>query len=649
METDWTPDIVIGVDFGMTCTGRFRLVFCLISMLLSYQILELPGLGVSYSFAPDWPTPKPLQHWPGLIGREIANKVPTQLKYLSSTPTVESWGFRCSLDSGDLSENVKKHFKLHLDPQFLDKRPDAPSHHEAMTYFKDYIQLIYRYTVSYMANKFPRFFSCRVEFIFSVPTTWKDPRMVTEFKNSITLDSPYHQAMIGLSEAEAAAVYASGNNYQQGDVVLVCDAGGGTTDVNILKVVSPAKESTSFIPLGVVEGKPVGSVMIDIGAHQLISSKLEQMRDTLKGSPQEIASQAMRTGHFERFKCAFGTQETDSLSLKLDCPSLSPEICFPEMGIANGQVIISRDEIQKFFDLITDEIYNLLDGQIRRLQLSCPLEHISFVVLSGGLGSSAYLTKRLKDRYENLAIVPNTIEILTVDEPQLAVAQGQVMNRIRQLKEDWSTIPMVCSRVSYGIICDKLYDPTRHLGESIRYDERDKSTYAVEQIDWLVIQGSPIPRVGISKEFKRKVYPRDMAKPWKAQIIMSTLSPEQLPSSMTHGQGARLICNIEVDMRSVEKKPKNQHWYNMQPTYFLANIIVKVIVGPMDLHFELWNKIGRKIQTTRQSPITVKWVPMIKEKDDDVKELEGSSAILETSKAQVHELASKAQVHELAG
>lgn len=78
--------------------------------------------------------------------------------------------------------------------------------------------------------------------------------MVARLRDSITLSSPLHRAKIGLTEAEAAAVYASGHFYQKGDVILICDAGGGTMDVNILKFLSAPGEATNFCPLGLVEG-----------------------------------------------------------------------------------------------------------------------------------------------------------------------------------------------------------------------------------------------------------------------------------------------------------------------------------------------------------------------------------------------------------
>ncbi|KAL4866710.1 hypothetical protein BDV12DRAFT_198929 [Aspergillus spectabilis] len=575
MADTWTPDIVVGVDFGMTCTG------------------------VAYSYAPHWPPPKPIQHWPGLMGSQIATKVPSHILYHPSLQTPK-WGFQCEdtslRDSARDSKDIKQFFKLNLDPEFVDTRASAPTRDQAMKYFQDYISCVYGYVIEYFRKTMPRFEGLKVEFVFSVPTTWKDPRMVEELRGSVRFERGEHRAVIGLTEAEAAAVYVSGLHYQKNDVILVCDAGGGTTDVNVLKLASEPGQPTVYDPLGFVEGKPVGSVFIDLGVHQLICTKLEPVRMALPGTTEDIAWQMM-TGRFERFKCSFGVEGVDLPALQLPLPKAVSDSHFPEQGIHNGTLFVSSDEVRTIFDSKITALFELLDEQIRRLQLSHPAEKISFLVLSGGFGSCPYVRKRLTQRYEShMHLVPGGIKVLTVDEPQLAVVQGQVMNRIQQLKSH-SAPPVfnhLYSPVSYGVICDWVYDPNRHMGEMTRYDERNGKTYAVNQIDWLVLQGDLIPRTGIQKSFPRKLSPRNLSTPFKTQIVMSRSPRSHLPTSMLQ-PGAQLICSLEVDTGSVEKKPKNHRWYNRSPVYFMVTVIVKLVVGQAGLGFELWNAKGERI------------------------------------------------------
>ena len=203
---------------------------------------------------PGWPEPKTVQHWPGKLFNELANKVPTLLQYKENSREVKAWGFLCDLEAENT--DILACFKLHLDPEHNDQRPDAPKVFEARQWFQDYLHCIYQHIEDYFSRSFPRWKEQNTEFVFSVPTTWKSPNMISEMESLIAgagfgSAGPHRRSRIGLTEAEAAAVYASKQNLQVGglktadatvplhrrlivgrqrnDVVLVCDAGGGTT------------------------------------------------------------------------------------------------------------------------------------------------------------------------------------------------------------------------------------------------------------------------------------------------------------------------------------------------------------------------------------------------------------------------------------
>ncbi|OQD84112.1 hypothetical protein PENANT_c014G07146 [Penicillium antarcticum] len=356
----------------------------------------------------------------------------------------------------------------------------------------------------------------------AVPTTWKDVRMVEEtrrlLENAINAKTPNHRAFIGLTEAEAAAVYAGNEHYNADDTILICDAGGGTTDVNVLKLMSSRGEPTRLEQLGHVEGQPIGSVFIDRKMHQLICERLEKVKESL-GLPPSEAAWKMTSGRFQRLKCAFGTESTLTPWLTLDVPSLEPSPDFPEAEIYNGQMRIAWTLVKGCFDAKSEEICNLLDGHLRQMHIKYPGDQITYLILSGGFGSSPYVRKYLLERYSepSAPVHPNAagMQILLADEPQLVVVHGLVIDRIQQIKRGVVTFGSRCSPVSYGILCDKIYDPETHVGEPVRLDPRDKKTFAVDQIDWLVIQGNPIPYTGIKKEFQLKLDPGREIGPWK--------------------------------------------------------------------------------------------------------------------------------------
>jgi hypothetical protein len=218
---NWTPDIVIGVDFGMTCTGmscRIAVAEGSQQLIVSTKSSTLTPAGVAYSEAPEWPDPRPLQHWPGKIISELANKVPTVLGYLENSEQVKMWGFLCDLEGQQEDLDFHQFFKLNLDPEHRDFNDNAPTVAQARKWFHDYLRCVYDHIDAHFGGSYPRWSSMKVEFVFSVPTSWNNPSMIAEIEKLIVgagfgRHGP-HRVHTGLTEAEAAAVYAARQHYQ---------------------------------------------------------------------------------------------------------------------------------------------------------------------------------------------------------------------------------------------------------------------------------------------------------------------------------------------------------------------------------------------------------------------------------------------------
>jgi hypothetical protein len=208
--------------------------------------------------------PRFINRWPGTD--KIANKVPTAVGYRAGNIASTSWGFGCP-SPGKIARGmaVKDWFKLYLDPAVLDGvfrngREYAPGTIEDVRmWFRHFLQELYRYIWDYLDEEFGDTWSTsNVEYIFSVPTTWNDPAVVEDFKRIVKEagfgKSTTHSVTIGLTEAEAAAVYTAknvanqmavshsnenlmfmpqsatkGDAIREGHTLLVCDSGGGTT------------------------------------------------------------------------------------------------------------------------------------------------------------------------------------------------------------------------------------------------------------------------------------------------------------------------------------------------------------------------------------------------------------------------------------
>jgi hypothetical protein len=245
------------------------------------------------------------------------------------------------------------------------KRPAGdPTHEEACKWYRDYLASVRNHTLSFLKDRFGRFEQKRVEFVFSVPTvgdfyreppsvtnvnkTWRDPRLVKQIEDQIKAAgfgcTPNERAHITLTEAEAAAVHALGYCMTEGQSFMVCDAGGGTTDVNALKVKSTGRMELEA--LSYTEGRAVGSTVIDFKVHQLVEGRLKHLEQFINGDLEAVVDRVMRNS-FVSHKCNFGAQGYNVPKYMLPVPELPPGIDAPEAGIADSKIVITRYADQK--------------------------------------------------------------------------------------------------------------------------------------------------------------------------------------------------------------------------------------------------------------------------------------------------------------
>ena len=312
-------------------------------------------------------------------------------------------------------------------------------------------------------------------------------------RNAGYAESRFHSAEITLTEAEAAAVYAAQQRYEAGQIVLVCDAGGGTSDVNILKVVSAGVGVTELAPLQHVEGRAIGSTLIDFHVEKLIAKRLQPIESLLAEDTATMANKMIKEmSRFESFKCNLGGEVMDHPKLRLSIPGVDSKLTVMP-HIENSQMILARQEIEQIFDVQVDRLCELIDEQLYQIERTQQGVLITYLVLSGGLGSSPYLQKKLRQRYL-LGKSPHSsirdLQILRVPKPQMAVCHGLVLDRVQQIKEDRVVYKERFCRNSYGVVYRTEFNPALHAGDQVTFDSRDKKTYALNQIDWFIKQVS---------------------------------------------------------------------------------------------------------------------------------------------------------------
>ncbi|KAI4122382.1 MAG: hypothetical protein LQ338_005855, partial [Usnochroma carphineum] len=606
MQEKKKPDLVVGVDFGMTATG------------VSYANLSIGSETVKW-----------IQKWPGR-SQANENKVPTILVYPNHQPEPSSWGFLSETPSEQnaADKDYKDWFKTFLDPVRLrEKQAEDPVYSprsvaEVERWYEDYHRLLYKHIEFKLSSELSNgpWHSAYVEFIFSVPTTWA-PQVVERYRSILEragfAQCRNHSVSIGLTEAEAAAVHTSleaSGIFQEQDVLLVCDAGGGTTDLSILRVRDARTGALSLQQLEVVFGATIGSAAIDYDFENFARSRLElaHLSSPLPMSPEQIAWEMMKSRDFQNTKCEHGGPD-DAPMFSVPIPKLDLAYANHTVGIKDGEMRFMREELQRLFDKQVQKLVGLIDTQLWNMQQKRPGQQVNHLILAGGLGHSPYVQDRLRARFLNGGGHPNTtdIQVRVAPDPQLAVCKGLVGDRIRRLKVGKPVLKWRCCRASYGTICRELYnkDNPMHMGRPTTKDPMNGKLYVPQSIAWFIQKGKPVTSdEPITHSFHRKMSPGDPRRAFPTSVVESHADEQLLPYYMGSGD-AHILCEIESDLSTADEtkfKEKNKRFWRLGKHYFQVDYEVKVLIGPADVRFELWFD-GQKL--SKDQPIKVEWMP----------------------------------------
>ena len=415
-----------------------------------------------------------MQKWPGRA-QACENKVPTVLVYPHGSSKASSWGFLAESKTEQNPDfgTTREWFKTLLDRDFFEQEqvqhplgtPDSYS--EVEGWCRDYLGFLYESIKLKLSSELATISwdDAEIEFIFSVPTTWKHPA-VENFRHLIqqagfggTLNAN-HSVTIGLTEAEAAAIHVSTESvgiFRERDLLLICDAGGGTTDLSTLRVTNTAIRALSLQQVDVVEGANVGSAAID---HDFMTFAEDRLREADQAQPmnldiEETVYEMMKGREFQNIKCEHGApDETPTFSIAI--PGLAHGYSHSAANVERGEMRMSRNDLRGFFDKQLNKLFRSIDNQLHNLNRRLPDESVSHLVLSGGLGQSAYVQEKLKERYgTGLDVHPNAqfMQVRIAPDPQLAVSKGLVADRLRKLQVGQSILGWRCCRASYGIVC----------------------------------------------------------------------------------------------------------------------------------------------------------------------------------------------------
>ncbi|EXA33445.1 hypothetical protein NW761_014236 [Fusarium oxysporum] len=597
------PDATVAIDLGTTFTG--------VGLLYSTGTIDI------------------LDNWPG-NNQQSERKVPTRLVY-NQDNTVSSWGFQCDIIDSHLSygKTERRLFKVFLDQATHDEAKQGGltyvprSTQDVARCITDYLRGIYRHVKStYERSTGVRnWASSTIIFLFSVPTTWKGMEVINTFRSIIRdagfgTEGPGHSAQIDLTEAEAAAVDTLKSGvveFGTGDIFLTVDAGGGTTDLSLVRVTSVENDIVQISQIAEVSGIGTGSTLIDSAFANLVEHRLSSNPGVLDDYP-DLPGTLMMSERFTIVKHHFGETSFSSPVYKIPVPGLPYNFSHGGLRIEEGRMIFDSGEIQALFDPHVERIIHIIKEQLDWMAQNKPTEQVTRMILSGGLGSSEYVQQRIREHLNrfhhpsarNCSVIPSRF-------PQTTVVRGLLQDHKQRIETgNKPVLASYIARASYGVVVREIYNPERHFNEEIVQDDHDPGQrWAVNQVQWIIRKGDSVdPNEPLVKQFVIRLKPGQTSRSWNSQIVISRSEVDVLPRSLRKA-GVKKLCNVKSDLTGVQqhelelKEKRGFCCFSEGYKYYNCKFDIHVIVAPADIRFELWFR-GQKF-SRNHDPIKVEW------------------------------------------
>ncbi|TPR07621.1 hypothetical protein CAN33_0028490 [Aspergillus niger] len=254
----------------------------------------------------------------------------------------------------------------------------------------------------------------QVTWCLAMPGCWS-PVGSQVFRDAVTharLELPGHQ-VIYTSESWAAARWVefslrASQGIQSGDVLLVCDCGGATTDLDIIEVdgLPPHDLKAPHAPRSI----RCGGVDVDSGLVQQLRNRFHSTQVFRRGQPAAIARRAVNEAK---------QQFTGEDGSHVDVQILRGQALVPHRFDFADLVAAFRPLVTKVYDLISQMI-----GGYRG--------KVTKVVVVGGMSKSQYFREYMRNCLDDLPADSRPELLGPITQAISAVARGAVLQAIDQ-------------------------------------------------------------------------------------------------------------------------------------------------------------------------------------------------------------------------
>ncbi|KAJ3986951.1 hypothetical protein F5890DRAFT_1571980 [Lentinula detonsa] len=370
----------ISIDFGTTFSG------------VAYGSSRISGGQVQQILS-----------WPGSV--ETYRKIPTCLLY-DEEGQILAWGLEAKHTA--LPNTYRcEWFKLFLEPRALrddsaiDPRlPQLPPGKRAFDLIVDFLSCLWEYAKEQITREIGAVADlASADVWLTVPAAWdaKGCDFMREaaihaglVRSSRPGDTQWRNRLHIITEPEAAAVHCAHltdlHHLQPSQNFIVCDAGGGTVDLAVYKIIGQM-ENLEIAEIAARSGSNAGSLFLDLRFRELVKTLLADHPAHL-----DAASLAYFMHSFsETEKLDYAGTRDDETMFHFTCFNVD-DPNDPSVGLMDGQLSIPGALLRReVFDPVVEQVLGLIEDQLSKVD-----QRVDALLLVGGFAGSEYLKQRVE-------------------------------------------------------------------------------------------------------------------------------------------------------------------------------------------------------------------------------------------------------------
>ncbi|PNP79594.1 hypothetical protein FNYG_07210 [Fusarium nygamai] len=251
-------------------------------------------------------------------------------------------------------------------------------------------------------------------------------------------------AAIALLSASANPGILEGLNFNAKDTVIICDCGGGTTDLISFQV-------RSMEPLAVREISPskciyAGAALLDDGFMKLLRAKTQAERP--KNAFKDLTDK-----DYNKFADQVWHNEMKiEHSVDKEGQTFDLPLKFIGKQVGKSTMEFTAADIHGVFDPVVNKITNLVESEMAIVEERTG-KQATHVVIAGGFGRNSYLRHKIEDKVRSVSPLTRTNQYED-DTGWTSVARGAVLHAIQTKSQPAQSIVQIEARASgesYGV------------------------------------------------------------------------------------------------------------------------------------------------------------------------------------------------------